>query len=96
MSKLTKKEFIDAIAGNIDSDVSKATIEKVLAGVSTTITSSLKNGDQVVLPDVGMLEKRERPSRKGRNPQTGAEITIAASNVCGFKAVKAMKDNLNN
>ena len=96
MSKLTKKEFINAIAENMDSDVSKATIEQVLAGISSTITSSLKNGDQVVLPDVGMLEKRERPSRKGRNPQTGAEITIAASNVCGFKPVKAMKDSLNN
>ena len=67
----------------------------MLSAVSTVVTVSLNNGDQVVLPDVGMFEKRERPARKGRNPQTGAEIQIKASNVCGFKPVKAMKDALN-
>lgn len=95
MSKLTKKEFIDAIAQSVGGDVTKASIEQVLTGISSVVTSSLKNGDQVVLPDVGMFEKRERPARKGRNPQTGAELNIAASSVCGFKAVKAMKDSLN-
>ena len=40
----------------------------------------------------GNFEVRERAARKGRNPQTGKEITIAASKVPAFKAGKALKD----
>jgi hypothetical protein len=35
------------------------------------------------------------PSAAGRNPQTGAPITIAASKVARFTAGKAVKDALN-
>ena len=38
------------------------------------------------------MSVRERPERKGRNPQTGAEITIEASKLPAFKAGKALKD----
>lgn len=68
----------------------------VLGGLSKAITAELNNDNQIVIPDVGMLEKRARPARKGRNPSTGAEIDISATNACGFKPVKAMKDALNN
>jgi len=34
----------------------------------------------------------ERKARKGRNPQTGQEIFIAASKVPKFVAAKALKD----
>ncbi|MCD3383747.1 HU family DNA-binding protein [Streptococcus equi] len=40
----------------------------------------------------GNFEVRERAARKGRNPQTGEEIEIAASKVPAFKAGKALKD----
>jgi DNA-binding protein HU-beta len=95
MSKLTKKEFIDAISEITGESVTKATIDKVLHGLSETITTSVKNGDQVVLPDIGSFEMKQRAARKGRNPQTGAEIQIAASNYCAFKPVKKLKDSLN-
>jgi len=40
----------------------------------------------------GNFEVRERAARKGRNPQTGKEIKIAASKVPAFKAGKALKE----
>lgn len=40
----------------------------------------------------GNFEVRERAARKGRNPQTGAEIEIPASKVPAFKPGKALKD----
>jgi histone-like DNA binding protein len=40
----------------------------------------------------GNFEIRGRAARKGRNPQTGKEITIAATKVPAFKAGKALKD----
>ena len=43
----------------------------------------------------GNFEVRERAARKGRNPQTGAEIEIPASKVPAFKPGKALKDLVN-
>ncbi|MBH9787557.1 HU family DNA-binding protein, partial [Clostridioides difficile] len=49
-------------------------------------------GDKVQLIGFGNFEVRERAARKGRNPQTGKEIEIAASKVPAFKPGKALKD----
>ena len=49
-------------------------------------------GDKVQLVGFGTFEVRERAARTGRNPQTGAEIKIAASKQPAFKAGKAFKD----
>ena len=56
------------------------------------IEGFLAEGDKVQLIGFGNFEVRERAARKGRNPQTGAEIEIAASKVPAFKAGKALKD----
>ena len=44
--------------------------------VFATITNSLKKGDAVTLVGFGTFKVQERKARKGRNPQTGAEIFI--------------------
>ena len=43
----------------------------------------------------GSFEVRERAARTGRNPQTGAEMKIAAAKVPTFKAGKALKELIN-
>ncbi|MBQ7725289.1 MAG: HU family DNA-binding protein, partial [Lachnospiraceae bacterium] len=43
----------------------------------------------------GTFEVAKRAARKGRNPQTGKEIKIAASKSPKFKAGKALKDLVN-
>ena len=60
--------------------------------VFVAIEGFLAEGDKVQLIGFGNFEVRERAARKGRNPQTGAEIEIAASKVPAFKAGKALKD----
>jgi len=60
--------------------------------VFAAIEGFLAEGDKVQLIGFGNFEVRERAARKGRNPQTGAEIEIAASKVPAFKAGKALKD----
>ena len=81
---MTKVELIAAVA-------EKANLTKKDAEAAV-ITESLKGGDKVTLVGFGTFEVRERPERKGRNPQTGAEITIEASKLPAFKAGKALKD----
>ena len=87
---VNKSELIDAIAES--SDISKAAAGRALDAMTNSITGALKKGDQVTLIGFGTFSVKERAARTGRNPQTGAEIKIAASKVPGFKAGKALKD----
>lgn len=87
---MNKTELIAAIAAK--ADISKKDAEKALAAGIGAITAALKKGDKVQLIGFGNFEVRKRAARKGINPQTGKQITIAASKAPVFKAGKALKD----
>lgn len=90
---MNKSELVDAIAEN--SELSKADSGKALDAVIKSIGDALKNSDQVTIVGFGTFLVRQRAARTGRNPQTGAEIQIAAANVPAFKPGKALKDTVN-
>jgi len=90
---VNKSELIDAIAAA--ADLPKASAGRALDAVIDGITDSLKKGDPVALGGFGTFAVKQRAARAGRNPQTGATIQIAAANVPGFKAGKALKDAVN-
>ncbi|SIN76722.1 nucleoid-associated protein HU-beta [Salinivibrio sp. ES.052] len=90
---MNKSELIDHIAEG--ADISKASAGRALDAFVDSVSETLKSGDQVALVGFGTFSVRERSARKGRNPQTGAEIDIAAAKVPGFKAGKALKDAVN-
>ncbi len=81
---MNKAELIDAIAG--DSGLSKADAKKAIEGFIGTATKALKKGERVALVGFGTFVAANRAARKGRNPQTGKEIKIAAKKVVKFKA----------
>ena len=87
---MNKSELIAEVATK--AEITKKDAEAAVTAVIDAITESLKKGDKVQLVGFGTFEVRERPERKGRNPQTGAEITIEASKLPAFKAGKALKD----
>ena len=87
---MNRPELVAAIAEK--SGVTKKDAESFLTATIEAITSALKNGDKVQLLGFGTFETRKREERKGRNPQTGAEITISAATTPVFKAGKALKD----
>lgn len=60
--------------------------------IFSTITSALAKEEKIQLIGFGTFEVRERSARKGRNPQTGEEIEIAASKVPAFKPGKELKE----
>ncbi|PPD33162.1 MAG: DNA-binding protein HU [Methylomonas sp.] len=90
---MNKSELIDAIAGK--SGLTKADSGRALDGFIQSIEEALKNGDSVALVGFGTFEVKERAERKGRNPQTGEEITIKAAKIPSFKAGKSLKDAVN-
>jgi nucleoid DNA-binding protein len=60
--------------------------------VFDSITKTLKKKGQVTIVGFGTFSVAKRKARTGRNPQTGAEIKIAAKSVPKFTAGKALKD----
>ena len=90
---MNKSELVEAVADN--ADLTRAAAARAVDAVLSNVTTALKQGDQVTLVGFGTFEVRSRKARTGRNPQTGEEITIKASNSPAFKAGKALKDAVN-
>ena len=81
---MNKAELVDAMADG--ASISKADAKRALDAFIDTTSNALKKGDRVALVGFGSFSVSERAARKGRNPQTGKEITIAAKKVVKFKA----------
>ena len=90
---MNKAELVDAIADT--ADISKAAATRALDALLGSVTTALKEGDQVSLVGFGTFQVKDRAARTGRNPQTGAPIEIAAAKVPSFKPGKALKDAVN-
>lgn len=87
---MNKSDLIDAIASH--ANLTKADAGRALDAITQSVQTALKAGDSVALVGFGTFEVKERAERTGRNPQTGAAITIAAAKLPGFKAGKGLKD----
>jgi len=90
---MNKTELTDAVAEA--TDLTKADAARAVDAVLGTITDTLAGGEQVGIVGFGTFLVRDRAARTGRNPQTGAEIQIAAAKVPAFKPGKALKDAVN-
>lgn len=86
---MKKAELVDAVASS--AKISKAAAAKAVDAVTGSITTALKKGKKVALVGFGTFSVSKRKARKGRNPQTGAEIKIPATKVPKFSAGKALK-----
>jgi DNA-binding protein HU-beta len=87
---MTKEELTEKVAST--AGLSKADSARVIEVIMDSITNALKKGQRVTLVGLGTFKVSKRKARKGRNPQTGEEITIKAAKVPKFSAGKALKD----
>ena len=90
---MNKGQLVDKIAEG--ADISKASAGRALGSLISTVSAELADSGDVALVGFGTFKVSARAARKGRNPQSGEEIQIAASNVPSFKAGKALKDACN-
>lgn len=87
---MTKAELVHTVAA--ETGLTLKDTNAVLYALEQTITDALAKGEKVQLIGFGSFEVRHRAERKGRNPQTGEEITIPAGVVPAFRAGKALKE----
>jgi DNA-binding protein HU-beta len=89
---MNKTELVKAMVNECDYDVTQACAEDLLNTFMDIVKREVAAGNKVQLIGFGTFEPAERAERKGKNPQTGEEMTIAACTVPKFKPGKAFKD----
>ena len=90
---MKKGELIEALAAATEQ--SQTATAQVLDSLIDIITKQLKEGEDVTITGFGSFKASKRAARVGRNPQTGAELKIAASTVVRFSAGAALKTAMN-
>ena len=86
---MTKADLVAQVAkkAGLTAKASKDAVSSIF----NSISDALKRGEKVVVTGFGTFMVRKRATRKGRNPQTGAEIQIPATKTPGFTAGKSLK-----
>ena len=90
---MNKDDLISKVASSIG--VSKSEAAKSVDAVFSSITNSLKGGNEVRLVGFGTFLITNRAATTGRNPRTGESIQIPAKKVPKFRAGKALKQIIN-
>ncbi len=86
---MNKRDLVNEVAKVVNT---KKEAKVAVDCIFSTITKALKKKDPVTLIGFGTFKVAQRNARKGRNPQTGQEMTIKAKKVPKFVAGKALKD----
>ncbi len=92
-SGMTKAELVEQVAKN--TQLTKKHAEVIVNTVFESIVDSLKDGEKIELRGFGSFRIRERGSRIGRNPKTGARVDVPSKRIPYFKPGKQLKELLN-
>ncbi len=90
---MTKADLIEKVYQKVG--FSKKEAARMVEVVFNTITETLERGEKIKISGFGNLLVRSKRERRGRNPQTGEEITIKARRVLTFKPSNILKEALN-
>ena len=90
---MNKADLITAVAA--ETGFTKTDTEKFINVFCSSVTKALADGDEVALTGFGTWSVVDKAEREGRNPSTGAPMTIAACKAPKFKPGKGMKDAVN-
>ena len=94
MSKtVTKADIAKSICAQ--SDMKQQHAKKVLDAMLGIMKKALKEEKEMLLSGFGKFEAFTKKNRKGRNPQTGEEITLDAHDVLAFRISRKFKAAMN-
>jgi DNA-binding protein HU-beta len=88
--QVNKRELVGAVAAHTDSDIKSA--QKIVDGTIDVILATVAKGEVVNLSGFAKFERKSRPARLARNPQTGATVKVPAKKVAKITALKGFKD----
>ncbi|MBD80403.1 MAG: hypothetical protein CL840_15920 [Crocinitomicaceae bacterium] len=89
---MNKSELIERIAE--DTGLSKKDADAAVKSFQENVMKGLADGESLTLVGFGTFSTKVRPEREGRNPQTGASMTIKAATIPQFKPGKTFKERV--
>mgnify|MGYP001229817732 FL=1 len=90
---MTKIDIIQNVCDKLG--FSKKDSARIVESVFDIMKDELAKGQKVKISGFGNFVVKDKNSRRGRNPQTGAEIEISARRVLTFKSSQVLKKALN-
>jgi integration host factor subunit alpha len=90
---MTKADIVEIVFERVG--FSKKDVSAVIEEIFETIKTTLEGGEKVKISGFGNFTTRQKRARRGRNPQTGNEITIEQRRVMTFKASQLLKKAIN-
>lgn len=90
---MTKNDIVERIYERVG--FSKKEASEVVESIFETIKGRLERGEKVKISGFGNFVVHQKRPRRGRNPQTGEEITISGRKVLSFKASPVLKKSMN-
>ncbi len=90
---MTKADMVELVYDRIG--VSKREAARIVEMIFDLIKETLERGENVKISGFGSFNIQHKKPRRGRNPQTGEEITISARRVLSFKASNVLREHLN-
>jgi integration host factor subunit beta len=91
---MTKSELVQRLA-EANPHLYQRDVEAIVTAIFDEIATALTRGDRVELRGFGAFSVKNRPARTGRNPRTGAHVSVAQKSVPFFKTGKEMRERLN-
>ncbi|MDY6990679.1 MAG: integration host factor subunit alpha [Thermodesulfobacteriota bacterium] len=90
---LTKDQIVKSVRTKCD--LSKKTSFQAVESIMNIIKRTLASGEDVLITGFGKFCVREKTERLGRNPQTGAKMTLRPRRVVTFKWSGVLRDKMN-
>ena len=89
---MTKRELVAELAQRTNN--SKKETERIISAMVDIITEEVKKGEKVSITSFGTFYLGKIAKRRGRDPQTGKEITIPDMKIPRFRAGKGLKEEV--
>ena len=90
---MTKADLFDELSKV--ANLTKKQSEAIVDTVFESMTEALAKGEKVELRGFGSFKIRRRRARRGRNPKTGAMVSVPAKRVPFFKVGKQLRELVN-
>lgn len=90
---MTKADLIEEVSRVVE--FTRKESEVIVEAIFDSVVKSLREGDKIEIRGFGSFRTRQRMSRIGRNPKTGARVDVPAKRIPYFKPSKELKDLVN-
>ncbi len=90
---MTKADLIEEVSRVVE--FTRKESEVIVEAIFDSVVKALREGDKIEIRGFGSFRTRQRMSRIGRNPKTGARVDVPAKRIPYFKPSKELKDLVN-